>query len=94
MPPEISRAAFPPGAYRHTARAGDLGCVDIRAEIPDLHHHQHLRLMDVHCQVGVGVQQGAAYLRADSRGAEREAFVAAPGLHLEGARGEKGFPAR
>lgn len=85
MPPEISSAALPPVPTGIPPAPGQLRRMDIGAEVPDLHRHLYLRLMDVHFQMGELLQQGSPHLGTDGGRCQGKRFVAALGLHFEGA---------
>ena len=60
------------GTHRHPAGTGQLRRMDIGAEVPDLHRHLYLRLMDVHFQMGgtasAGLPPTSAQMAGDVRG--------------------------
>ena len=66
------------------ARSRFGGAVDIGGQVPHLHVHGVLRVMDVHLHPGVGFRQPSADFLGQLDGGQGEALVRAFGLHLEG----------
>ena len=80
---QVQRASA--GTHGQAARRLDLGTVDIGGTVADLDHDLQLRLVDVHAQVVVLVQQVSTQLAANFGAFHRIVFVGALGFDLEGA---------
>ena len=76
--------ALAAGAHGHAAHGLDLLNADV-GHVPDLHHQTVLGRMDVHLQVGVGLQHPPADLHGDLHRVHGEFLVRALALDLEGA---------
>ena len=72
------------GANGHTARALHGAGMDVGGEIPHLHPHGHVGVMNVHPHMGAGRQYRAARLAGDLDGVQGEILIRALGLYLEG----------
>ena len=73
------------GADGHTARALHRAGMDVRAELPHLHTHGDVGVVNVHADTRAGLKEHPAGLGGDLHGVLRKALIRALGLHLEGA---------
>ena len=71
-------------AHRDTARTLNLAAVDVCRIIAHLHHHHYIRLVNVHLQMRVLLEQVLTHSGTDFRRLHREALVRTFCLHLKG----------
>ncbi len=72
-------------ANRQPALARRLGAMDVCAAVAYFHYYLKLRLVDIHPQVWVMLQQVGTQLPHKLRAGHGKALICAAGLHLKGA---------
>ena len=81
MPPEHRSPTAHAGGQ--SAGAGHGGAMDVGGEVPHLHMHRVVRVVDVHGHLGEGLGQPSADLLGELNGVEGEGLVGALGFDLK-----------
>ena len=73
-------------SHRQTAGTFQVCAVDKSVGIPNFHHNGGIRIVHIHRQMGIRLQQDTAQLRTDLRRFQRERLIGTLCLHFKGIR--------